>query len=420
MKLHRVAIVLVVLLTTSTVAATAAVSPADDRADAAASQAKVTLTVTVTDDFNSGISDVKLTAHWDGGSATARTASNGKAFVDVRQGADVRLYVNHSSYTLNNPVVVRDADERDVAIEVFRRANARVTVVDGGTSIADARVVMFKEGEDRPAAEGRTGDDGVFESTTVEQGSYRVVAVKEGFLENETTVEVRGTTEATVAISESTVTVDVSVADDHFDSPKAVEGATVEIEGATSASLSTSGSGTATIGLPVNAQFTVTVTKDGYTTAERTIVVRESSRSLSFTITREPALTVEAVNQRVVVGEKVQLTVTNEYGERVEGASVLVDGQSVGTTDADGVYRASIDDAGEHTITAKQGGITSGEVTVEGVSAGVDSTPSGTATTTGTAAPASLPDFSQPSFVMKIGVAAVGVLIAFVVVRRLL
>lgn len=420
MKEQRHAIALIVLLTISGFAATGAVAPVAGGANDAGGLAETTLTVTVTDNFNNGIADAELTATWDGGSTTERTKSNGQALVDVKEGVRVEIEVSHSAYTLNNPYVIEEATGQEVTIEVSRKADAAVTVVDEGTPVSDARVTMYKSDQGRAAARGRTGADGVFDSGTIEQGTYTVFAVKEGYRVNETTVEVSGSTEATVAIEEDTVNVEFSVADDHFDEPRPVEGATVEIVGVTSATLSTSGKGTRTIGLPVNAEYTVTITKDGYTTAKRSVQIAQEDERVSFTINREPGLTVEAVNRKVVVGEAVQLTVTDEYGERVEGATILVDGEAVGETDAEGVYRATIDSSGAHAITAESDGASSEEITVEGVSEGGDSTPEATPTPGQTETEAPLPDFSQPGFAVKIGVAAVGVLLAFLIVRRLL
>lgn len=421
MKVQRLAILLVVVLTTSgAVAATAGASTAGS-GDAAATQSMVTLTVTVTDNFNEGIRDARLTASWDGGENTATTASNGKAFLDVPEGETVRISVEHGAYTQNNPVVLEDAEERDVSIEVSRKATATLTVVDDGTPVGDARVTMTKDDQSRQAASGTTGGDGVFESGTIERGTYRVIAVKAGYYATETTMEVDGDTEATVEIDEGTVTVEMTVRDDHFDEPRAVGGASVQIEGPTSATLTTSGNGQAQIGLPVNGQYTVTISKDGYETVSRSVRVGEESTALAFTVNREATLAVEAVNERVVVGENVQLEVTDEYGDPVEGATVTVDGAAVGETNAEGVYRATIDSAGEHTITVEADGVSSEQITVEGVESGGDGTAGDdTDTPTNGDQPPELPDFAQPTTAMKIGAAAVGVLLAFVVVRRLL
>jgi protocatechuate 3,4-dioxygenase beta subunit len=420
MNVHRLAIVLLVLLTaTGTAAAVVPAGGADERASTTSERTPVTLTVTVTDNFNEGIRNAKVTAHWDGGSESGETKSNGQVLLDVPDSATVRLFVNHSSYTLNNPVVVEDAASEAVQIEVFRKADAAVTVRSDGTTIEDATVTLTKTDESRAAASGTTGSNGVFESGTIEKGTYTVSVVKPGFERNETTVDVRGTTSTQVIIESATATITFSTVDDHFDEPKPLEGATIEIRGATNANLPTTSNGKASIGLPVNADYTVAVTKDGYETAERTISVGEADKSVSFTLNREPSLSVEAVNERVVVGENVQVTVTDEYGDRVADATVEVDGETVGTTDAEGVYRATIESGGEHTITVRNDGV-SGSVTVEGVSPGDGGTSTATATGTATGTSAPIGDLSQPSLVMKVGVAAVGVLLAFLVVRRLL
>lgn len=429
MKVERLAIVMVVLLTTSTAGAATVAASTAEGGGAADAQSMVTLTVTVTDRFNEGIADAQLTATWDGGENTARTASNGKAFLDVPEGETIRIAVEHSAYTRNNPVVVEDASEQEISIRVARKASTTVTVVDDGTPVADAKVTLIKEGQSRSAANGRTDGDGAFDSGTIEQGTYRVVATKAGYYTNETTVGVTGDDQTTVEIDEGTVTVDVSVRDDHFDDPRPVQGASVDIEGPGGAtySFTTSGNGEGQIGLGVNARYTVTVTKDGYESVTRSVRVGEEEKSLSFTVNREDALNVSAVNKRVVVGEKVQLEVTDEYGDAVEGATVRVDGEAAGETNGQGVYRATIDSAGEHAITVEADGVTSDEITVEGVSSGGDGD-DGTPTDDGGATdtpenpnqPPELPDFSQPTLAMQVGAAAAGVLLAFLLVRRLL
>lgn len=418
MKIHRLAIVLIVLLTTNGVAAAPAAGLAVNETSEASAQSTVTLTVTVTDNLNNAIDDVKLTATWDDGSSTAETASNGMAFLDVKEGARVEIETTHSAYTRNNPFVVEEAKEDEIDIVVSQKADATVTVVDEGSSVSEASVTMYRSNQDRKAAQGQTDGNGVFESGTIEQGTYRIIAEKEGYLVNETTVRVTGSTETNVAIEEEIVNVEFSVTDDNFEEPKAVKDATVEIQGATSATLSSSGTGTTSIGLPVNAEYTITVQKDGYVSAKRTIQVDETSRDVPVTLNREPSLTLEATNDQVVVGQEVQLTVTDEYGEQVEGATISVDGEDVGQTNADGVYRASIDSAGEHAITAAADDVDSEEITVEGVSA--DKNDSTQETTDTNETDVQLPDFSQPNFAVKIGVAAVGVLFSFMIVRRLL
>lgn len=423
MKPTRFGLLLVVLLVLVAAAPAAAPAPAA----AHPSSQEVTLTVHVTDNFGTDIKDATVTVRWEGGEGSDETRANGQALIDVPEGADVTIRIEHQAYTRNHPVTVQDVgDGEEVTIKVFRKASANVKVVnEDGSPVEGARVTLFKQGNrGNPAADGRTDSDGVFATGTIEksvQGDpYHVLVLKAGFLRNETTVQVEGTTEFTVAIEQETVTVDVTVVDDHFDPPKKVEGATVRYEGLTTGTLQTGGSGTTTIGLPVNARFTITVTKDGYTTASRQVSIGEQPRSLEFAISREPTLQLTAVNQRIVAGERVQLEVTNEYGNPVEGAAILVDGEVVGETNAEGVYRATLETEGTHTITARTGDLTSSEVTVEAISADEGTprrTPAGTPTAT---PPGELPGFDSPGFAVQIGVAAAGVLLAYLIVRRLL
>ena len=58
-----------------------------------AAQEVVTLTVTIETPDGEPVANAALTATWDGGSSTATTVSNGKAFIDVEQGADVEIAV---------------------------------------------------------------------------------------------------------------------------------------------------------------------------------------------------------------------------------------------------------------------------------------------------------------------------------------
>lgn len=426
MKGYRFVIVVVALVLASQAAVGVSVASAADGTTTDGTQA-TTLTVSVVDRFGNGVGGATLTAEWDGGESTAQTASNGKAFLDVEEGADVTIHVEHDSYVRNTPFVVRDAGEQEVEITVYRKAEAVVSVAEGDQPVSDARVILRKNGV--KAADGRTGADGQFASGTIERGTYEVFVAKSGYFTQVSSLDVGGntggTTEHTVEISQGTVTVEFIVVDDHFDEPRGVEGATVEIA-QTGDALSTRSGGTRTVDLPVNTDYEITVSKDGYESRTRTVRVGEDAKSLRFTITRTDALNLEVGNERVVAGEGVRLEVTDEYGDAVEGATVLVDGESVGETDANGVYEASLSESGTHTIQVEHDGVSSAEVSVEAISSG-NGTPVTTDTTTETApgtateTPAGIPlSLDQPGVGVKAGAAAVGVILAFLVVRRLL
>jgi len=333
---------------------------------AADASATATLTVTVTDDFNNGIADATVTAEWDGGSTSDTTAGNGKVFVDVPDGERVELTVEHPSYTRNNPVVVEDAAAQDVGIEVFRKADATAQVVNAdGSPVSNARVTLFKR--DTVAARGTTDGDGRFATGTIEQGEYRVVVRKSGYYTNDTDVEVSGEESFAVRVRQGSVPVTFSVTDDHFSPSRPVEDAQVQVGDI--GTLSTGAQGEQTISVPVNSEVDIGVTKDGYATASRTVQVGESSRELSFTISREDAVNVSVGNTQILLDQRVRVEVTDEYGEPIEGAAVSVDGEQVGTTNAEGVYNAQLTEAGEHEVVASADGVSSEPVVVEAVQA---------------------------------------------------
>ena len=86
----RVTPVLSVVLVLSLVAAAGGV--------VAQSSETVTVTIAVRDQADNPISDAELDVEWDGGSTTATTAGNGKAFVDVPADARVTISVTHPRY----------------------------------------------------------------------------------------------------------------------------------------------------------------------------------------------------------------------------------------------------------------------------------------------------------------------------------
>ncbi|WP_436931516.1 carboxypeptidase regulatory-like domain-containing protein [Halosimplex halobium] len=334
----------------------------------------VTLTVTVVDEGGNPLSDAELSATWDGGGPVDRTtAGNGKAFVDVAEGADVTIHVDHPNYVRNHPYVVENASERDVTIEVARAGRATVTVEGSEGPLGNAIVRMFHDG--RPVLNERTAADGQYRTPEIEQGNYTLVAFKEGYLRNRTTLTVDGEVSETMQVRQASVLVTFTVRDDHFDPPRAVTDANVTVPGV--ADVTTQGTGTVTVSVPVNDAYEVRITKPGYESVTERLQVRESETSLNATIQRTPAIGVRADNDRVVVGEPVRVTVSDEYGNPVANASVSRAGTAVGETDGDGVLSVPVETAGNVTISAEADG-REAAVTVEGVQPGGASTPTAT------------------------------------------
>lgn len=345
----------------------------------AGTQSEVTLTVNVVDRGDNPLDDAELTASWDGGEDTATTASNGKAFVDVPEGASVTIEVDHQFYIRNEPYVVENASEGEVEVEVARKGRATVVVRDEDGRVENAYVRMFQDGQ--PVVNGRTGSNGELETDSIERDDYTLITFKEGYARNQTTLTVDGTVEQDMTIEQATVLVTFRVTDDHFDPPQALVDANVTVPDI--ADVTTQGNGAVTVSVPVNDEYDVEVTKSDYRSVTETLEVRESRTSLNVTVRRTPAISATTDNQRVVIGETVRVTVTDEYGDPVSNASVSLDDDSVGETNGQGVLRVPVESAGNHTIAASSGNLET-SVVVEGIEPAAEETATATATATAT------------------------------------
>lgn len=369
-------------------------------AGAATAGSQVTLTVSVVDQGDVAVGGADITASWDGGEATATTASNGRAFVDVPAGADVTVDVEHEDFVRNEPIEVDDATEQDVTVRVALKGNSIVTVEEtDGEPLADATVQFRQDGE--TVLEGETNDSGVVETGVVEQGYYEVHAVKPGYLRETTRYRVGLDTEQSFELERGSVYLDVTVVDDHFDPPRALEEARVRLsdsEGEYGTFRLTGGSSSHSV--DVNNRYTLTVLKDGYVEETTRVTVRESDRAVEAATQRLPNLTVERQNSRVVVGEATRLTVVNAYGEPVEGAEILYQGETVAETDGDGEAVVTIEAAGAQEFSAVTGDADSAPVTIEGITPGADD--AGTEEPKPTETEADLPGFGPAAAVLGV------------------
>ncbi|MFB6107972.1 MAG: PGF-CTERM sorting domain-containing protein [Haloplanus sp.] len=214
---------------------------------------------------------------------------------------------------------------------------------------------------------------------------------KDGYYEKSKSLLVDGDVTNTFAVKSGSVTVEFTVVDPHFDPPEAVQDAKIQLSGI--GTLTTLRSGEASTRVPVNTEIEINVTKSGYGTASRRLQIEESDEQVSLSISRVPSLHLESTNQRVVAGERVVVTVTDQYGDPVEGATITLDGETAGQTNADGQLAVRVDDPGSHVIAAKTGRISSNSVRVEAIS-GDTATPTPTTaspTPTPTATPTATP-----------------------------
>lgn len=327
---------------------------------------QVTLTVTVVDGNANPLAGAAVEVSWEDGMSRETTKSNGKALVDVPEGERVEIDVEHSHYVRNFPYVVEEASAGEVTVSVAKKGRAAVRTIDSDGHPVNARVIVGANG--REVVSGTSGSDGIFQTGAIERGKYRVTVIRSGYYRNETMLDVDGEVKRNIALERGSVVVEFSVRDDHFDPPRPVRNAIVEVGDI--GVVKTLGNGEATLTVPVNSRHEVTISKEGYETTSERLTVFQRPVALNATLRRVPTLVVEPANRRIVVGERVRVKVEDEYGASIGNATVTLDNDAIGETNGEGELHVPVKSAGNHTLIASAGGIESDPVTVEGVQPG--------------------------------------------------
>jgi PGF-CTERM protein len=384
-------------------------------------QDQVTLTVSVVNQNGDAVGGTIVNATWDGGTTEETTASNGRAFVDVPQDADVQLQIEDDTYVRNFPVIVNDATNEDVEVTVAQQGTASIFVSDRNGALEDVVVQLQRAG--RVVNEGQTNEAGVFTTRRLEQQSYALRLSKPGYLINETRLTVNAESQIrSVNMRSASVQVTFRVVDDHFDDPQPIQGAAVRVPDVGASN--TTDDGRVGFILGVNTEHRITLSKDGYQTKTSRIQISEDEQTISLVTRREQSLNVAATNRQVVVGESTVVNVTNAYDEPIAGADVTLDDEAVGETDETGELRLTIPTAGNHTIQAVDGSVQSDGTTVVGVQVATEtpmptSTPAATPTDSSTTAenpPTTTTAVSLPGFTPV--VAVLGLLLTAFILRR--
>lgn len=340
---------------------------------AVGAQDTVTLEVVVVDDDGDGVGNVDVTATWDDdGETTASTFSDGGVRMSVPADTDLEIRVDHDDYIRNNVFEhTTGAVDGTVEVPVRQRGRAQVTVQDtDGNPVNGATVTLLRDGEEITSA---TVEGERTNTPHVERGDYEIRVEQQGYFDHSGNISISaGLVTETVTLEAGEVDMRITVTDDHFDPPRALEDAQVQTNRGT---LSTGSSGQVRFAdIPVNQDYDVTVTKEDYEEYQTTIAVGEEDAQEEVSIRRLPDLNLAAANQRVVVGETVRVDATNEYGEAVAGATVLLNGNEVTETDVDGQANIQISDEGEQDISVEIDGL-SASVTVEGIDPDSDDDP---------------------------------------------
>lgn len=388
-----------------------------------AQEEEVTLSVTIVDQNEQSVGGgISVMATWDGGSANGTTAPNGEVLLAVPRGADVSIQIDDDTYIRNSAYVVENATETDVDVPVAQSGTATVTVRDAdGQPVENAQVWLYQSGQS--IVNERTDADGNVTTQPIEEGRYGLTVRKDGYYSNRSSVQVSGQTVTNRTIEQGSVFLTVSVVDDYFEPPQS-RNASVRIPSITTFNTGPDGEYSAQV--PVNTDYELTVTRDGYRQAEQTVAVGNNDTSTTVAIRRTPRIDIDA-SDREFTGQSFDIGATDEYGDPVPDAEVSRDGEVIGTTDANGEIEVTVDSTGPVNFTVSDDDA-SNTTTVRMFDPPEEGTPAGTptpaATQTGTAmndtnasTPATTTGGNGPGFTPVTAAAALA-LLAVVALRR--
>lgn len=327
-----------------------------------------TVEVIVVDQSGNGIGNVEVTASWDDGEDSTQTTSSGRALLDVPTETEIEFTVEHldGEYVKNHqPVSESNVVGEVVTIEMAEPGDAQLEVVDSDEQpVDDVRLRLYHEGDNSIVDVVYTDSEGIATFTAIEQRAYDVDTLRAGYnvAEANFTLDSAETSE-TIEIESNRVEVSFLVTDDHFEEPERLQGATIDI--AEFGTLPpTFSDGTQDQSLPVNDEYDVTVSKEGYDAVTETLEVGEEPTALNVSIQRTPEINIEQLQDAVVVGQTTLVTITNAYDEPVAGASVSLNGESVGETDEQGQIFFNVTSDGINDLDASYQGLSASDTIV--------------------------------------------------------
>lgn len=337
----------------------------------ASAQEETTITVSVSDEDGNPIQGATVTAEWDDtdeideGEDSGETRSNGNVLLDVPSNAaaaDVEISAEHPDYVQNIPVSVDNTSEV-VAVEMREPGSVSIRVVDTNDNPVNNVRLRLRHTSNAIVDVITTGPDGIAEKSEIEQRSYIVDTRRPGYLDNRTRFELdEASINHRVRIEQRNVEIEFTVTDNYLDAP--LEGATISINDNPAGTTTSDGTQISRRG--VNDNYDITVSKDGYNAVSRQVRVGEEPTSFEVSIRRTPEINIGQLQTAVVTGQQTQIRVTNAYDDPVSGATVLLNGNSVATTNEEGVAMFEVTEAGENSLVVESGTLEE-SATIEGI-----------------------------------------------------
>ena len=262
------------------------------------------------------------------------TDETGKIFFDLPSGAIYTLTISAPSYeellkSVNLESEAKNVEYRLIRSDIFL---FKVTEVETGEALADTRILI----------------DGYEVGTTDERGRFStfIEPYRSYLFEIEADEYVPFTEEHYVSaddlvyevvLSKSLYPVSISV---YNDEKIPVEGATVSIDGSSYGE--TDSYGRCSITNLVTGNHTIEVRHPGFTTDITTVFIKDSGQNIAIPL--------------VYASAETTIRVQDEEGAAIPGASVFVDGQSIGTTNINGVTQTGLTTHAAYEFTAAKDG----------------------------------------------------------------
>ena len=368
-----------VLLVGGVAAGDIAADPAPAETTAATQQQQlVEVEIIVEDPNGDRLSDIEVVASWgENQSSSDTTTSQGRVLLDVPANEHVEFTVNDTDgeFVRNHQPrrVLPNRIDGPITIQMAVRGQIDFTVVDTSDEpVEGARLRLTHDDDERTVTTIFTDENGDALVSDIEQRTYRVNVLRAGYNTTQETVELSAdATASTIEIESHRVNVDFTVFDDHFEEPEPLEGATVDIESVGSP-IPTDENGETQARLPVNDNYELTVLLDGYQETTTTLRLGQEPTAVELQTQRDPSISINQLQDAIVVGQPTQVTITNAYDEPVENAMVSLNDESVGQTDAQGQIVFNITETGTNTIEASASGL-SASTTLEGIDPDADS-----------------------------------------------
>ena len=156
-----------------------------------------------------------------------------------------------------------------------------VNVTDGTDAISGATVVLSDGGD--VSSSKTTDSDGEVTYTDVANGEYTLTVSKSNYTTETKTVVVAGEDQEVNVELTPTRTISFTIQDSQ-DTPEAIEGATVTIDGDTAHKKTTGAAGGCTATL-ADGEHTIVIEAEGYTTKTETITTDSTHASFTVSLT---------------------------------------------------------------------------------------------------------------------------------------